>query len=531
MPTSPSENSGKTTTFEILIDGHAIPDNFQVVSIVTAQSVNRISSATITLVLPLNDSGDDIFSDTDSDDFTPENPLEIKLGYDGKNSPVFNGLISQLGIRNMSRGLTEMVIQCRGHVAKMTLGQSSACYQNMQDSAIIQTIAVEHGMDVEVDSTLDAHTQIAKYGVSDWDFVIGRARANGMLVYEENKKLLVKKPATTDSTTDLKIEYGIDVLHFDLGIDSGNKPATGHKTNPVHGSASFQGFANIKLNSMLEMHGFGKRFNGNALITSIKHKIKEGNWKTIAGLGLPTEWQLESGVDAASNKQPSFSGLQTGTVKQMHADPDGQYRILVDVPEIAPDGVGVWARFAQFYASAGKGSFFLPEVGDEVILGFKSDDLLSPVILGMLYNKNNTPPYLPEQGNPIKAMVTKSNLRLEFNDEDKILTIKTPGGNQFALSDKDKSIRAQDMNGNALEMTTSGINLSSANDILIKSNGKISLQAVSGISAIASGGDVDLRGLNVHARADIAFSANGSATAELSAAGQTTVKGAIVMIN
>lgn len=82
-----------------------------------------------------------------------------------------------------------------------------------------------------------------------------------------------------------------------------------------------------------------------------------------------------------------------------------------------------------------------------------------------------------------------------------------------------------------MELNTSGISLNSAKDVVITAAGKIDLKATTGITAAASGGDVSLNGLNVTAKANIAFSAQGTAQAELKSGGNTTIKGAMVMIN
>ena len=75
------------------------------------------------------------------------------------------------------------------------------------------------------------------------------------------------------------------------------------------------------------------------------------------------------------------------------------------------------------------------------------------------------------------------------------------------------------------------VSLNSAKDITIKATGKMSLEASQEISVKASGGDLNMEGLNVNAKGQIEFSAEGGANAELKASGQTTIKGAMVMIN
>jgi hypothetical protein len=132
--------------------------------------------------------------------------------------------------------------------------------------------------------------------------------------------------------------------------------------------------------------------------------------------------------------------------------------------------------------------------------------------------------------NAIKAIVTKSKLKIELDDESKIVTIITPAENKVVISDEGKSILLQDQTGNKLELSDAGIVLDSPKDISISAQGKISLDAVGEIG-ISSQADVNVDGMNVNHSANVGFVAKGSASAELSASGQTTVKGAMVMIN
>jgi uncharacterized protein involved in type VI secretion and phage assembly len=169
-------------------------------------------------------------------------------------------------------------------------------------------------------------------------------------------------------------------------------------------------------------------------------------------------------------------------------------------------------------------------VGDEVLLGWFNNDPAFPVVLGCLYSSKQTPPYTLEAANNTKAIVTRCKSKLEFNEADKVITLVTPGKNQIVISDKDKSITLTDQNNNKVELAPGGITLDSPKDITIKAKGKITLDAVGEVS-ITSKADVKVAGLNINCTAQVGFAGKGSATAELSASGQTTVKGAIVMIN
>ena len=190
----------------------------------------------------------------------------------------------------------------------------------------------------------------------------------------------------------------------------------------------------------------------------------------------------------------------------------------------------VWARVAKLYASESFGAFFLPEVGDEVLLGYFNADPSHPVVLGSLYSSKRKPPYELGASNDIKAIVTRCKHRIEFDEKDKIITITTPAENKVVISDKDKSILLSDQNGNTVKLDPGGIALDSPKEITCTAKGGITLDAVGAVN-ISSKADVKAQGLNVNCQAQVGFVAKGTASAELSASGQTTVQGAMVMIN
>ena len=224
-----------------------------------------------------------------------------------------------------------------------------------------------------------------------------------------------------------------------------------------------------------------------------------------------------------------LAGLQIGVVRRLDGDPEGEHRILVELPASkAPSAL--WARLLQPMASAGFGSFFVPEVGDEVLLGFLGDDRAHPVVLGSLYSSAHTPPHALTAGNDLKAVVTRHGHSIAFDDAARTLTVTTPAHNRLVLSDGDGTVLLQDERGNRVSLSGTGIALDSPRDITLSAKGGITLDAV-GAVRVHSQGDLALDGLNVACRAQVGLTAQGAATAELSAQGQTTVKGAMVMIN
>lgn len=299
------------------------------------------------------------------------------------------------------------------------------------------------------------------------------------------------------------------------------------------GSITFQGSAKIELNELLGLKGLGKRFNGDGYITGIEHIVEDGVWYTTCYIGLDDKWFVDKAREVngmpTAGLLPAVSGLQVGIVKKIDQDPNGEFRIQVTMPTLGDISKGVWARLLMFYATKEAGSFFIPEVGTEVVLGFLNDDPRFPVIVGSLYGSKHKTPYPPEKNNNIKAIVTNSKMKIEFEEEKKMITIETPGGNSIVINDEKKSITMKDMNNNSVELSQNGITMDTAKDFTLKAKGKITLDATQAIS-VSSKMDVTVKGLNVTNKAQTAMSCQGL-TAELKASTQAVVKGAMVMIN
>jgi Rhs element Vgr protein len=301
----------------------------------------------------------------------------------------------------------------------------------------------------------------------------------------------------------------------------------------VRGRVRFLGSALAKAGTLLEIKGTGARFAGSAWLSSVTHLISNGAWNTEAEYGLAPEALAERQALAAplaAGLTAGVTGLQIGVVMKLDEDPAQQHKVQVKLPVTQAETAGVWARLASSYGSSGVGSFFIPEVGDEVLLGFLDSDPSHPVILGSLYSSKRAPPYALTAENNTKAVVTRSKLTIEFDEDKKVITVTTPGKQSIVLSDDAKSITLQDQTGNKVTLSPDGIALDSPKDIAITAKGKITLDATGEIG-ITSKADLKQSAMNIAASANAGFSAKGATSAELSASGQTTVKGAMVMIN
>jgi uncharacterized protein involved in type VI secretion and phage assembly len=153
-------------------------------------------------------------------------------------------------------------------------------------------------------------------------------------------------------------------------------------------------------------------------------------------------------------------------------DPDGQGRVLVRLPW-SPDAGGgaykAWARLATTMAGGGRGTWFVPEVGDEVLVSFQGGDPRWPYVIGALWNGQDDPPETMDSDNNIRSIVSRSGIRITLDDTDGAvtLTLETPGGQQVSLADAESQITVQDSNGNSCQLAPAGITITAASKLTI----------------------------------------------------------------
>ncbi|MER5528009.1 phage baseplate assembly protein V [Streptomyces sp. NPDC002677] len=154
-------------------------------------------------------------------------------------------------------------------------------------------------------------------------------------------------------------------------------------------------------------------------------------------------------------------------------DPERQGRVKVRLPW-SPDSGGdeyaVWARLATTMAGGGRGTWFVPETGDEVLVGFGGGDPNWPYVIGALWNGQDEPPESMDDGNNLRSIVSRTGIRITLDDTDGAVTLslRTPGGQQLTLEDGGSTIRLADSGGNSLEMAPAGITLTAASTLSIK---------------------------------------------------------------
>lgn len=371
----------------------------------------------------------------------------------------------------------------------------------------------------EFEAEMDARDQYTSVKSSAWNFT------DQTIVTEEGSASLTEAGEfTTDDlagvlSTDFEMQHTGKLSNGELS-QWANAKLLRSKLAKIQGRVKITGFSDIKPGDTIRLEEFGKNFNGDVFVSEVRHQYSVDNaWYTDIQFGLSQDWfahKYQNIVERpASGLLPGINGLHIAVVTQIEDDPDSEFRVKIRIPVISTDDEGSWARIATLDAGNARGSFFRPEVNDEVVVGFLNDDPRSPIILGMLHSSALAAPLTPSADNYQKGFFTRENIQLLFDDEKKSVTIKTPGENSIVISDDEKSIVIMDQNNNKFELNKDGINMESGKDITIK----------------AASGDVTIEALNITLSADSQFKAEGNSGVEMSSSANAVLKGGIVQIN
>lgn len=136
----------------------------------------------------------------------------------------------------------------------------------------------------------------------------------------------------------------------------------------------------------------------------------------------------------------SFRGDRAGSVAvgivSDNEDPEGMGRVKLTFPWREADDESHWARVAVPMAGPDRGTWFLPEVGDEVLVAFEGGDVAHPYVLGALWNGEDAPPEENEGDNDVRSVTSRAGHALTFDDaDDGGVTIETDAGHTITLDD------------------------------------------------------------------------------------------------
>jgi phage baseplate assembly protein gpV len=293
-----------------------------------------------------------------------------------------------------------------------------------------------------------------------------------------------------------------------LAIGSVNRQELEH----INGYGSTVGLPVMRIDSWVKVAGVGDRVGGTHYLTAVRHRLGPA--------GFVTEFRVGFAERLAPPPERRPEGqLRLGVVDDLD-DPLGWGRVKVKFPWREDASDAVWARIATLDAGPSQGTWFIPDVGQEVAVGMLDGDDGHPIVLGALWNgQQGVPITIDPDKNDIRAIVTRSGHKLEFNDGDKkVARFETAGGHTIVLDDDGGKVTLEESGSkNKIELSGDGITISAAKgDVTITSQaGKVKIDGASGLEAKSSG----------------PAKIESSATLEVKASATLTLSGALVKIN
>jgi uncharacterized protein involved in type VI secretion and phage assembly len=190
----------------------------------------------------------------------------------------------------------------------------------------------------------------------------------------------------------------------------------------------------------------------------------------------------------SANNSGKFFGVVIGIVTN-NQDSGGMARVKVKFPWLSDDNESTWARMAVPMGGNGRGTYFLPEVDDEVLVAFEHGDVRFPYVVGALWNGKDAPPTTNSDGqNNIRVIHSRSGHLIRLDDTDgneKIEVIDKTGGNKITIQSSDNSIDME-CTGKMTLHASQGIDIKSDADINITANTSVDITANTSIGITAN---------------------------------------------
>jgi phage protein D len=236
------------------------------------------------------------------------------------------------------------------------------------------------------------------------------------------------------------------------------------------GSGTCVGIPQLRAGEMIDIRGVGKRFSGMYRLRKVTHTIDDNGYRVAFEVSQRGNTALLPMLRKSLQERPSptqrerFYGVAVAKVEANHVDPtEGppMARVKVSFPWLSDKVESGFARCTAPSAGDGTGIYFLPEVGDEVLVAFEHGDLGKPVIIGSLWNGKRMPP--------------ESNI----DGLNRIRTIKTKG-HTIVLDDTKgmEKIQIKDAAGSEITLGPNGaVSISAMTNLSLTAKGNITLDA------------------------------------------------------
>lgn len=288
---------------------------------------------------------------------------------------------------------------------------------------------------------------------------------------------------------------------------------------------------------------------GQFVITSISHSItREGDYNNHF-TAIPDEC-LVPPIDSGAY---SPKALKQSAEVVDNKDTDNIGRIQVRFPWMDSSEKTPWIRTMSPHAHKERGMYFIPEIGDRVLVDFENSDPDCPIVLGSLYHGEAKPSKWYNGNNDLKAIMTKSGNEVLFNDEsgketiqifnkdqENMITMTLEGSKKIRIestgyieiqADKDITMKANNIKmsaNNLIEMKCNDFEGAMGNNMTVDVGSNYELNAGMDM-AISAGMNYELAaGMNAELNASMEYKCSGGMAAEMTAL-NTKVEGSAML--
>jgi uncharacterized protein involved in type VI secretion and phage assembly len=206
---------------------------------------------------------------------------------------------------------------------------------------------------------------------------------------------------------------------------------------------------------------------------------------------------IGTAAQARATQDRRIYGATVGEVVE-NVDTTGQGRVRVNLPWLP--GVEPWCRVAVLMAGRESGTFFIPQVGDEVLVAFSHGEVQEPYVIGCLWNGQDSPP------TQVPTDAVKKRI------------IRTPAGHEIELDDTGQSITITSATDQKVTIDPNKIELATAGEtvkVSLSSEGELAIEAATSLKLKAK--KIEIEGTTVDIRADVSTSMNGGRLCDIEA--------------
>lgn len=335
------------------------------------KTVNRVSAARLVYADGSASAGG--FSLSDADIFLPGQTVEILAGAGADPVSIFTGIVVRQSLKVRDHAAPQLVVECRHAAVKLTVGRKSAYFLDQTDADVITALLDGAGLDSDVESTSATHPHLVQYASTDWDFLVARAEANGLLVLTNGAAVEVKAPVF-DGSAAVTLAFGATLLEMDAEMDArgqyaavkgrtwdaaqqavvekdaadpgvagaGNVEADAladvvalphydlshaalseeeaqawadaqwlkSRMSKTSGRIKCEGIATVNPGDLVDLSGVGARFSGTVFVTGVRHDFDlVQGWKTHVQFGGTEGWRAEEAPVSAPRAGALLPGV------------------------------------------------------------------------------------------------------------------------------------------------------------------------------------------------------------------------------